>query len=31
LRAMIKGVGIGVATSVTIGVALWWLGKGETK
>jgi hypothetical protein len=30
LRAMIKGIGIGVAGATTLGVALWWLGKGES-
>jgi Erv1 / Alr family len=29
LRAIIKGIGLGVATTVTIGGLLWWFQKGE--
>jgi len=29
LRAMIKGVGIGVATTVTVGGILWWINRGD--
>lgn len=29
LRAMLKGIGLGVAATVVLGTALWWLGKGE--
>lgn len=30
LRALIKGIGIGVASTATLGVALWWFSKADS-
>jgi hypothetical protein len=31
IRSMIKGIGVGVATTVTVGGLLWWFQKGESR